>query len=99
MRQLPLYCPHFVQTVKGFREWLDILGYAPNTVYSLPNAIREFLHYLEREAYFLLEDISAPVIQEYYEYLTTRPNITRGGGLSNVYLNKHQQAIKKFACV
>ncbi|MDR3711313.1 MAG: tyrosine-type recombinase/integrase [Puia sp.] len=97
MKQLPLYCPHYVQSVKGFREWLDILGYAPSTVYSLPNAIREFLHYLEREAYFLLEDISAPVIQEYYAYLTTRPNITRGGGLSNVYLNKHQQTIKKFA--
>jgi integrase/recombinase XerD len=96
MKQLPLYSPPFVQAERGFREWLDILGYAPTTVYNLPNAIREFLHWLEGQAYFLLLDITGQMIREYYEYLKTRPNITQGGGLSNAYLNKHQQAIKKF---
>jgi integrase/recombinase XerD len=96
MKQLPLYSPPYVQAEKGFREWLDILGYASTTVYNLPNAIREFLHYLEGQAYFLLVDITGQVIHEYYEYLKTRPNNVRGGGLSNTYLNKHQQAIKKF---
>ncbi|MBS1598421.1 MAG: tyrosine-type recombinase/integrase [Bacteroidetes bacterium] len=96
MKQLPLYTAAFVQAEKDFREWLEILGYAPTTVYYMPNFIREFLHWMEQQAYFMMVDISAQAINEYYQYLKSRPNMTHEGSLSNAYLNKHQQAIKKF---
>jgi integrase/recombinase XerD len=36
------------------------------------------------------------LVKEYYQQLTQRANKTRYGGLSKSYLNKHQQALKKF---
>ncbi len=40
MKQLPLQSPSFVYAQRGFAEWLDILGYAPTTVYNMPNACK-----------------------------------------------------------
>ncbi|MBL4664161.1 MAG: tyrosine-type recombinase/integrase, partial [Flavobacteriaceae bacterium] len=34
--------------------------------------------------------------KEYYQQLSKRSNQRRGGGLSKAFLNKHQQALKKF---
>jgi len=33
----------------AFKEWLDILGYNPQTVYNMPNMVREFLYQLENK--------------------------------------------------
>ena len=30
--------------VQAFAEWLDVLGYAKITTYSLPRVIKHFLH-------------------------------------------------------
>ncbi len=97
MKQLPLQSPSYAYAERGFREWLDILGYASTTVYNLPNAVRELLHWMEGKGLSQLQQLSAIHITDYYDHLKERENITRGGGLSNAYLNKHQQAIKLFA--
>lgn len=96
MKQLPLQSPSFAYAERGFREWLDILGYAPTTVYNLPNAVREWLHWMEGKGCTQLHQLTTLNIADYYDYLRERENLTRGGGLSNAYLNKHQQAIKLF---
>jgi integrase/recombinase XerD len=44
-----------------------------------------------------LHQLTSVNISDYYDHLRERENVTRGGGLSNAYLNKHQQAIKLFA--
>jgi hypothetical protein len=49
MKQLPLQSPSYAYAERGFKEWLDILGYSPTTVYNLPNAIRELLHWMEQQ--------------------------------------------------
>lgn len=82
---------------KSFREWLDILGYAPSTVLNLPNHIREFFYWMESQGYEQISQIDVPMIKQYYAGLKTRSNTRRGGGLSNAYLNKHLQAMYKFA--
>ncbi|MBN8877475.1 MAG: tyrosine-type recombinase/integrase [Sphingobacteriales bacterium] len=97
MKQLPLQSPSFAYAERGFGQWLDILGYAPTTVYNMPNAVRELLHWMEGQDKTQLHQIASVNISDYYDHLRERENITRGGGLSNAYLNKHQQAIKLFA--
>ena len=97
MKNLPLKSQAYQYVEKSFKEWLDILGYAPTTVYGLPNYIREMLHWMERQGHSQIQQIDVPLIKQYYEQLKTRGNQRRGGGLSNSYLNKHLQGLYKFA--
>lgn len=97
MKQLSLSSPHFAYLEKSFREWLDVLGYAESTVYALPNHIREFFHWLESVGTHHLSHIETQHINTYYQHLKARTNTRGGGGLSNAYLNKHLQALYKFA--
>ena len=97
MKQLPLQSPGFQYVEKSFQEWLDILGYAPSTVYSLPTHLREFFYWLENTKQVLqVNQITVALMRAYYEQLKSRTNQRRGGGLSNAYLNKHLQALYKF---
>ncbi len=96
MKQLSLQSSAFKYVEKGFGEWLDVLGYAPSTVYNLPNHAREMLHHFEQQGHRYLNQITTKRIKEYYQTLKTRANTRRGGGLSNAYLNKHLQALIKF---
>ena len=96
MKNLPIKSENFQYVEKSFKEWLDILGYAPSTIYGLPLHIRELFHWLENEKQLTqIHQIEIPLIKEYYEQLKTRRNTRRGGGLSNAYLNKHLQALYK----
>ncbi|MBL1231540.1 MAG: tyrosine-type recombinase/integrase [Flavobacteriales bacterium] len=97
MKQLPIKSESFQYVEKSFKEWLDILGYAPSTIYSLPNHIRELFYWLEQQGYTQIKQLTVPLIKAYYEQLKTRSNKRRGGGLSNAYLNKHLQAMYKFS--
>jgi len=96
MKKLPIKSINFQYLEKSFREWLDILGYAPSTVYCLPNHIREFFHYLEQQQITNIQTLNTKHFKQYYEQLKTRTNQRRGGGLSNNSLNKHLQALYKF---
>ena len=81
---------------KAFREWLDILGYCQMSTYNMPNIIREFLYFLETNNINQIKALQTNHYKEYFHYISTRSNQRRGGGLSNNYLNKHIQALKKF---
>lgn len=96
MKKLKLQNDHYRMFLANFKEWLDILGYAESTVYYLPNHLQEFFYYLECHGYSDLKAITTKTVKEYYRYLQQRSNETRSGALSKSYLNKHQQALKKF---
>lgn len=96
MKKLVLENKSYQILVIKFREWLDILGYSQSTIYNLPNHIREFLHYLEQKNIQSISIITPEIIKDYYLHLSTRSNQRRQGGLSNVFLNKHRQALIKF---
>lgn len=96
MKQLPIHSESFRYVENSFREWLDVLGYAPSTVYGLPNHIRELFYWMEQHGKTHITQLDNTLIKEYYEQLKTRTNTRQGGGLSNNYLNKHLQAIYKF---
>jgi integrase/recombinase XerD len=87
----------------AFKEWLDVLGYGNSTVNGMPLIIREFLHHLETNGVQQLSSfggagggLQTKNIKTYHQYISTRANERRGGGLSNNYINKHLQAIEKF---
>jgi len=96
MRKHTIHSEIYKELLESYTNWLDVLGYAPTTVYNLPNHLREFFHFLEQSGHTNLHRITTPLIQEYYKQLSERGNERRGGGLSKAFLNKHQQALKKF---
>jgi len=96
MKALNIKSESFRYVEKSFAEWLDVLGYAPQSVYYMPNYIRELLHYLEQNGTTNINEIDNKKIKEYYNQLKMRPNMRRGGGLSGASLNGHLNAIYKF---
>jgi integrase/recombinase XerD len=96
MKKLKLHNESFKLLVTNYKDWLDILGYAESTVYQLPNHLQEFFYYAEQKQIKTLTEITPKTIKEYYNQLKERANQTRHGALSKSYLNKHQQALKKF---
>jgi integrase/recombinase XerD len=96
MKHLTLKNPSFEHLQMAFKEWLDVLGYNPMTVYNMPHMIREFLHFLERKGLREISQIKHLHYKGYFEYLSGRPNLRRGGGLSNQYINQQIQALEKF---
>lgn len=96
MKKLKLYNESFKTLLMSFKDWLDILGYAESTVYYLPNHLQEFFYYLEQNHIKSINQITAKIVKEYYSELKERANERQSGALSKSYLNKHQQALKKF---
>ena len=96
MKKLKLQYESYRMFVANYKEWLDILGYAESTVYYLPNHLQEFFYYLEQNHIKNINHIQTQTVKDYYNYLQQRVNERRNGGLSKSYLNKHQQALKKF---
>lgn len=96
MKKLKLQNEVFKMFVANYKEWLDILGYAESTVYQLPIHLQEFFYYVENQNIKKLTDITPKTIKDYYKELKERANQRTSGSLSKSYLNKHQQALKKF---
>ena len=97
MKKLELSSDGYTLLLAHFTQWIELLGYSKNTVYSLPILIREFLFYLEQHQILALENIDVTIITNYYSHLQLRGNTTGdGGSLSARYLNLHQWGLKKF---
>jgi integrase/recombinase XerD len=96
MKKLKLNNEVFKLFVANYKEWLDILGYAESTVYQLPIHLQEFFYYVEKQQINQLTNITTQTIKNYYQELQQRVNERTSGSLSKSYLNKHQQALKKF---
>ena len=97
MKQLNLKSKDYIRLEHSFREWLGVLGYASTSVYGMPNTVREFLYWLESKQMTDVAEINAEIVDEYFESLRHRTNLRREGGLSNSYISKHLQAIKRFS--
>jgi len=96
MKKLRLENESYRLLLSNYKEWLDILGYAESTIYYLPNHLQEFFYYLEQQGINTLNEVHNETIKEYYTELQQRANERTSGSLSSAYLNKHQQALKKF---
>lgn len=79
--------------VQKFKTQLERLGYSKTTLYMLPKCVQEFLEVQEIKS---IIDITPEQIQKHHEYLQTRPNKRRPGGLSESHINHHIFALKTF---
>ncbi len=95
MKYLILTNSSYEHTQKAFSEWLDILGFCSQSVDHMPTIIREFFHFLEQQDCNQIKDLKQQHYKAYFNYISSRGNKRRGGGLSNNYLNKHIQALEK----
>lgn len=93
MKNLPLNTYVYRELELDFKEWLALLGYAENTVYSMPLYMHGFFHWLENEQVRQVEQINAEHVQDFIVHLKKRPNSKYGGKLSNAYVNKYHQAL------
>lgn len=97
MKHLILNNPNYIKLEEGFREWLEILGYAPVSVVSHPRMIREFFCHLESVGVNHIEQVENETVYGYFDYLKGRKKLRDNGALTNGYLNKHLQTIKRFS--
>ncbi len=96
MQKITLKNQSYQYLETAFKEWLDVLGYGSGTVNGMPLLVREFLYHLEKNQVNHINILQQKNIKSYHDYISTRANARRGGGLSNNYINKHLQAIEKF---
>lgn len=94
---LQLKNPLYIRLQAGFSEWLRILNFEPSSQKYMPGLLGEFLSFLEEAGCNTIAGIQEKQIREYLDYLTMRPNLKWGGGLSKNYIRKHLQVIRKFA--
>ena len=95
MQKLTLQNAGYQHLEKGFKEWLDILGYCDQYVKGTPILVREFLHYLERCNVQSIGALEQKHIKAYHDHIGLRPNQRRGGGLNTKTINKQIIAIEK----
>ena len=96
MKQLKLKNQSYLHIIELYAEWLQTLGYATKTVYSLPIFLREFFYYLERKGIYTLEEFTIQHTNDYYTYIQQRKNTRYDGALSNATINNHRRMLRSF---
>jgi len=86
MKLLPLYNPAYIELHKDVQSAVIAQGH---NAYNYPSYVREFLFFLETEKIVDIKTVKVADIIGYYEYLRERPNLKRGGGLSECTIRKH----------
>lgn len=96
MKKTVLTNASYKALLQSFSEWLDILGYSQSMLSNYPNQLCEFFYWLEQQQVYCIDHIKNHHVTNYYDYLKQRPNKIQDGGLSNIYLSNHLQALNKF---
>lgn len=81
----------------GFKNWLQLLGYADSSVYNLPRHVQEFLHYQEQQGKRSLQQLAAGDAATFIDMLQLRTGIRTGRGYSSAHINKYIQALQLFS--
>ena len=81
----------------SFEKWLETLGYAQSTVYGSTHYVNDFFFYLKSIEITSIEAIRPQTITAYQNYLQTRKNKNKPGGLSNISIATNFCALKLFS--
>ena len=74
MKELILQSENYKYLIKDYKDWLEVLGYAKDTVYKMPHHIQELLHYLEQNDIHHIGQIGTRHIQAYYKNAIACPS-------------------------
>jgi integrase/recombinase XerD len=97
MKKLHIKTPEYNRLEISFREWLELLGYSGQTVYTLPHHLREFFYWLEEKDITNIKDVQGTQAKQFIDGVSCRANQRREGGLSQNHLNKYIQSLKLFS--
>jgi len=78
----------------NFYQYQKRLGYSSEGNKSRFNYLNEFLHWLEVQGDLNITSITAPSIQQYYNYISERPSKKDGGILSQKTTHGHMRIVR-----
>jgi integrase/recombinase XerD len=86
---------HYKTIAKEYAVWLAAIGFGNSVTYNYKHAALAFFEWLQTKNIHSIQLLNANLIQNYFEYLQTRGNKRRTGGLSAAHLNKNFDCIDK----
>lgn len=87
----------FTRLTDGFKEWLDIMGYVPSSIESMPRRINEFTRFLQQYKVQQISQIKRKHIEAFYTKQKTRKSKLTGELLKNSTLNGINRILRLFA--
>jgi len=87
---------NFTTLNQEYESWLDTLGFSTGLIYDYKFRIRDFLQWLQIQNIHHITQLKTEKIHAYINYLQSRPNKRKTGGLSITHLNHNFMAIDKF---
>jgi len=87
----------YVRHVAGFATWLRVLNFEPTSQRDMPGMLAQFLGFLEKAGCSTTQKITEAHIKDYLQALAERPNRRHPALLSQNYLRKYLQVVRKFA--
>lgn len=79
---------------ENFYHYQKRLGYNPKSYQSKFNYLNEFLQWLEEQGKLEIAETKALEINQYYNYISSRPSKKDGGALSQKTTHRHMQIIR-----
>ncbi len=79
-----------------FYQYQKRLGYVPNSYQARFNYLNEFLSWLECKGNTDITSVTAPEINQYYQYISDRPSKKDGGALSPKTTHSHMRILRDF---
>lgn len=86
----------YMEILLAWKGYVNARGFNINTQKSHVHCIKEFLSHMDKKCLYTLKEIKPVDIWKHYEYLQTRPNKRRDGGLSASMLNFHVYSLRTF---
>jgi integrase/recombinase XerD len=86
---------HYKTITQEYAAWLAAVGFSNSVTYNYKNAALDFFTWLQTKNIHSIQLLNTNLVQNYFEYLQTRSNKRKTGGLSAAHLNKHFDCIDK----
>jgi len=86
---------HYTTIQNEYATWLNTLGFSSGLVYDYKFRARDFFEWAEQNNINHISSLTQKHITQYFEYLQSRPNKRRSGGISAAHLNHNYMAIDK----
>lgn len=86
---------NFTEIQKEYTDWLNTLGFSSGLIYDYKFRVKDFLEWLEMQGVSQINQLKQNHLKTYFDYLQTRPNKRKGGGLSVSHLNHNFSAVDK----
>ena len=90
-----LYDEEYNKLAEELRKHFEILGQSSHGAKTKYRYIREFLHQMELKGITEITAITSIEVENYYQYLKTRPSKRDGNNLSLKTLHTHMKAIQQ----